>query len=71
MSTDAAGNDRRKVTAHVLRHSFAVQSIKNGTDTPRLQELMGHSEIETTERYLKFANNDLREAARRYGPGSE
>ena len=69
--TDAAGNVRGKVTAHVLRHSFAVQSIKNGMDTRRLQKLMGHSKIETTERYLQFANNDLREAARRYGPGSE
>lgn len=68
--TDAAGNVRGKVTAHVLRHSFAVQSIKNGMDTRRLQKLMGHSKIETTERYLQFANNDLREAARRYGPGS-
>lgn len=69
--TDAAGNVRGKVTAHVLRHSFAVQSIKNGMDTRRLQKLMGHSKIETTERYLQFANTDLREAARRYGPGSE
>lgn len=69
--TDAAGNVRGKVTAHVLRHSFAVQCVKNEMDTRRLQMLMGHSKIETTERYLQFANNDLREAARRYGPGSE
>jgi integrase/recombinase XerD len=69
--TDAAGNDRGKVTAHVLRHSFAVQSIKNGMDTRRLQKLMGHSKIETTERYLQFANDDLQDAARKFGPGNE
>ena len=69
--TDASGNDRGKVTAHVLRHSFAVQSIKNGMDTRRLQKLMGHSKIETTEQYLQFANDDLRDAARKYGAGSE
>lgn len=69
--TDAAGNDRGKVTAHVLRHSYAVQCIKNGMDTRRLQKLLGHSKIETTERYLQFANDDLRDAARKYGAGSE
>jgi len=69
--TDAAGNHRGKVTAHVLRHSFAVQSIKNGMDTRRLQKLMGHSKIETTERYLQFANDDLQDAARKFRPGNE
>ncbi|WP_435092748.1 tyrosine-type recombinase/integrase [Halorubrum sp. N11] len=33
---DAAGRSRRKVTAHVLRHSYAVQSLKNGIDTRTL-----------------------------------
>lgn len=69
--TDASGNHRGKVTAHVLRHSFAVQCIKNGMDTRRLQKLLGHSKIETTERYLQFANDDLRDAARKFGAGSE
>lgn len=69
--TDAAGNTRKRVRAHVLRHSFAVQSVRNGMDTGRLQKLMGHAKVETTEEYLKFADKDLRDAARKYGPGSE
>lgn len=69
--TNAAGHDQMKVTAHVLRHSFAVQSLKNGMDTRTLQKLMGHAKIETTERYLRLAKSDVREAARRYGAGSE
>ena len=40
-------------------------------DTRRLQMLMGHAKIETTERYLRLANTDLEEAARKYGAGSE
>ena len=69
--TNAAGHDHMKVTAHVLRHSFAVQSLKNGMDTRTLQKFMGHAKIETTERYLRPAKSDVREAARKYGAGSE
>jgi integrase/recombinase XerD len=69
--TNAAGQEQMKVTAHVLRHSFAVQSLKNGMDTRTLQKLMGHAKIETTERYLRLAKSDVREAARKYGAGSE
>ncbi|EMA22156.1 tyrosine-type recombinase/integrase [Haloarcula argentinensis] len=69
--TDASGQEQVKITAHILRHSFAVQSIKNGMDTRRLQMLMGHANIDTTERYLKFANEDLKDAVRKHGAGSE
>ena len=69
--TNAAGHGLMKVTAHVLRHSFAVQSIKNDMNTRILQELMGHKNIETTERYLRVAESDVRDAARKYGAGTE
>jgi hypothetical protein len=32
---------------------------------------MGHAKIETTERYLRLAEGDVRDAARKYGPGSQ
>lgn len=69
--TNAAGQEQMKVTAHVLRHSFAVQSLKNGMDTRTLQKLLGHAKIETTERYLRLAKSDVRDAARKYGAGTE
>lgn len=69
--TNAAGHNHMKVTAHVLRHSFAVQSLKNGMDTRTLQKLLGHAKIETTERYLRLAKSDVRDAARKYGAGTE
>lgn len=68
---DAAGRSRRKVTAHVLRHSYAVQSLKNGMDTRTLQKLLGHAQIETTEKYLRLSRDDILESARQYGAGSE
>lgn len=69
--TNAAGHDLMKVTAHVLRHSFAVQCVNNDMDTRTLQILMGHAEIDTTERYLRLGRDRVKNSARRYGPGSE
>jgi integrase/recombinase XerD len=69
--TNAAGHEQMKVTAHTLRHSFAVQSVKNDMNTRFLQKLMGHAKIETTERYLRVADSDIRDAARKYGAGTE
>jgi len=66
--TNAAGHEHMKITAHVLRHTFAVQSVKNDMDTRRLQELMGHAKITTTERYLRFDGEDIRDAYRKHGP---
>lgn len=71
IGTDAKGHTRYKITAHTLRHTFAVQSLKNGMSVRFLQKLMGHADITTTERYLEITDNDAIQEQRERGAGTE
>ena len=59
---------KKKVSPHVLRHSFATHLIENGADISSIQHMLGHTNVSTTERYLHVSKEHLVETIKRFHP---
>lgn len=51
----------KPITPHTIRHSFALHLVQNGANLKAVQEMMGHSDVTTTQRYLEMTSSKIKD----------
>lgn len=62
---------QKNISPHTFRHSFATHLLDNGADLRIIQELMGHADINSTDRYMHISNKQVQHAFHAFHPRDE
>ena len=68
---DRAGIPQARVFPHILRHSFATAFLANGGSRLALMQILGHSSIQSTKKYMHLQPPDLRRQHMRFSPTND
>jgi site-specific recombinase XerD len=64
-----AGITDKRISPHILRHTFAINYLVKSNDPFSLQELLGHEDLTTVQNYMHMNDTILQEQKRKYSPG--
>ncbi|MFC1980990.1 tyrosine-type recombinase/integrase [Chloroflexota bacterium] len=65
------GNLNKPCTPHTLRYSGAIELLRNGCDSYTLQQILGHTTMDMTRRYLKIASSDVEKNMKSFSPAEQ
>jgi site-specific recombinase XerD len=66
---ERAGLTYKRISPHILRHTFAIRYLVLGNDPFSLQELLGHEDMATVKLYMHMNDTTIQEQKRKYSPG--
>jgi site-specific recombinase XerD len=66
---ERSGITGKRISPHILRHTFAIRYLVLGNDPFSLQELLGHEDISTVKNYMHMNDETIQSQKRKYSPG--